>query len=210
MAAEMTQDPKLEQPVCFSTKSLNNFRVDSNTVRCYPWFMTSEYSLEELAAEVQAWVEQHQIHPANGQSAEELTERTIRYYRTLGLLDPPLGSYAKTFSEKHRLQLIAIRLYQSQGLPLRKIRDELYGKSLEDLRALEKLTAKRGGKSTPLAFPFLPATAGESWSVVPLAGDFLLVSRTHLQLPRGVIEKINQLLLSAVPKAEIADKSERN
>src|ERR1700724_2280941 len=123
--------------------------------------MTSEYSLEELAAEVQAWAERHQVHPANGQSAEELTERTIRYYRTLGLLDPPQGSYAKTFSEKHRLQLIAIRLYQSQGLPLRKIRDELYGKSLEDLRALEKLTAKRGGKAAPMAFPFLPITASE-------------------------------------------------
>jgi DNA-binding transcriptional MerR regulator len=172
--------------------------------------MTDEFSLEALAAEVQAWAEQHRIYPANGQMAEELTERTIRYYRTLGLLDPPLGNYAKTFSNKHRLQLIAIRLYQSQGLPLRKIRDELYGKSLEDLVALEKLATNRSGKAAPLPLPFLPAMAGESWSVVPLVEDFLLVSRSHQQLPRGVIEKINQLLLSAVPKPEITTGSKRN
>jgi len=88
--------------------------------------MSGEFSLEELAAAVREWSEQYQVFPANGQAAEEISERTIRYYRTLGLLDAPLGNYAKTFSEKHRLQLIAIRLYQSQGLPLRKIRDELF------------------------------------------------------------------------------------
>jgi hypothetical protein len=50
----------------------------------------------------------------------------------------------------------------------------------------------------------------ESWSVVPLIADFLLVSRNHRQLPRGVVEKINQLLLSAVPNPEITAESERN
>src|SRR5437899_7287930 len=133
-----------------------------------------EFSLEELAQAVQAWCEEHRVSPANGQAAEEITERTIRYYRTLGLLDPPLGNYAKTFSEKHKLQLIAIRLYQSQGLPLRKIRDELYGKSLEDLIALEKQAAKRRKNSALLTMPFLPSTANEPWSVSPLAGAFLL------------------------------------
>src|SRR5437867_3924089 len=70
--------------------------------------VTNEFSLEELARAVQVWCEEHRAYPANGQAAEEITERTIRYYRTLGLLDPPLGNYAKTFSEKHKLQLIAI------------------------------------------------------------------------------------------------------
>ena len=172
--------------------------------------MTSEFSLEELAEEVQAWAEKHRICPANGQAADEITERTIRYYRTLGLLDPPVGNYAKTFSEKHKLQLIAIRLYQSQGLPLRKIRDELYGKSLEDLIALEKQATKRSKKSTPLTMPFVPSTANEFWSVAPLTGDFLLISRTHQQLPRAVIEKINQLLLSTVINSSTAADSTRN
>src|SRR5512136_2969870 len=98
--------------------------------------MSSEFTLEELARAVQDWCERHHVFPANGQAAEQISERNIRYYRTLGLLDPPIGNYTKTFTDKHRLQLIAIRVYQAQGLPLRKIRDELYGKSLEDLIAL--------------------------------------------------------------------------
>ncbi len=172
--------------------------------------MNGEYSLEELAAQVLAWTEKNQIFPANGQAAEEITERTIRYYRTLGLLDAPLGNYAKTFSEKHKLQLMAIRIYQSIGLPLRKIRDELYGKSLEDLAALERQATKRGQPANSLTAAFLPPIASESWSVTPLAGDFLLVSRNHQQLPRIIIEKINQLLLAALPHGDAATPSKRN
>ena len=158
--------------------------------------MTDEFTLEELARAVQDWCEEHKVLPANGQAAEEITERNIRYYRTLGLLDAPIGNYAKTFSEKHRLQLIAIRLYQAQGLPLRKIRDELYGKSLEDLKALEKQAGKLGRKVPPIAAAFASADASESWSVTPLADEFLLVSRQNRPLPRSVIEKIEKILRS--------------
>src|SRR5512140_1407382 len=172
--------------------------------------MSSEFSLEELAGAVQKWCEAHHIVPANGQAAEEITERNIRYYRTLGLLDPPLGNYTKTFTDKHRLQLIAIRLYQAQGLPLRKIRDELYGKSLEDLVALEKQVSKRGKRPISLAVPFQMAAANESWSVVPLAEEFLLVSRQNKQLPRSIIEQINKLLLSVRLENENVTEPNRN
>jgi DNA-binding transcriptional MerR regulator len=159
--------------------------------------VTEEFSLEELAQAVQEWCAEHKIAPANGQAAEEITERNIRYYRTLGLLDPAIGNYAKTFSAKHRLQLIAIRIYQAQCLPLRKIRDELYGKSIEDLVRLEKQVAKQAGKGFSIAVPFAPPTATESWAVVPLADEFLLISRKNRQLPRNVVEKINELLRAA-------------
>ena len=115
-----------------------------------------EYSVEELAEAVQAWCEKHGISPANGQASEAITERTIRYYRTLGLLDAPLGHYTKTFADKHRLQLIAIRVYQAQGIPLRKIREELYGKSLEDLVDFEKAAARKGQKELVANIPFAP------------------------------------------------------
>jgi DNA-binding transcriptional MerR regulator len=172
--------------------------------------VTNEFTLEELAQAVQSWCENHRIYPANGQAAEEMSERTIRYYRTLGLLDPPAGSYAKTFSEKHRLQLIAIRLYQAQGLPLRKIRDELYGKDLEDLIALERQAAKRGKKGLTIALPFLPSPGNECWRVVMLADEFLLVSRQNRLLPRSVIEKINRLIAATRPESEITNESSKN
>ncbi len=172
--------------------------------------MSPEFTLEELARSVQDWCNQHHVFPANGQAAEQMSERNIRYYRTLGLLDPPLGNYTKIFTEKHRLQLIAIRLYQAQGFPLRKIRDELYGKSMEDLVALEKQVRKAGKQvlsgSAPLQLPL----ASESWSVVPLTQDFLLVSRRHTQLPRSVIDQINQLLRSVGAENENATESSRN
>jgi DNA-binding transcriptional MerR regulator len=172
--------------------------------------MTAEFTLEELARAVQGWCEQYRVYPANGQASEELTERTIRYYRTLGLLDPPVGNYAKTFSQKHRLQLVAIRFYQAQGLPLRKIRDALYGKSEEDLAELEEQVRTAGQKGLSVAVPFLPVVATESWSVVPLSGEFLLVNRQNRALPRCVIEKINDLLGGVEAGNETTDENNKN
>ncbi|HEY5915659.1 MAG TPA: MerR family transcriptional regulator [Verrucomicrobiae bacterium] len=172
--------------------------------------MSTEFTLEELARSVQDWCAEYHVFPANGQAAEDITERNIRYYRTLGLLDPPLGHYARRFTDKHRLQLIAIRLYQAQGLPLRKIRDELYGKSLEDLAALEKQVLKRGGQAVSIAVPWQLPIASETWSVVPLAEEFLLMSRQHRQLPRAIVEKLNHILRSVRSKNENATESNRN
>jgi len=95
-------------------------------------------------------------------------------------------------------------------LPLRKIRDELYGKSLEDLVVLEKQVSKRGKKALSIAMPFAPPSASESWSVVPLTDEFLLVSRQNRHLPRSVIEKINLLLRSVRPKNETTTESSMN
>src|SRR5262249_41924882 len=132
-------------------------------------------SLEELALSVQSWCSKHEVVPINGQAADEITERNIRYYRTIGLLDAPLGNYTKRFTEKHRLQLIAIRVFQTQGLPLRKIRDELYGKSLADLKAIERQVS-RGKEGFGLTPAFAPTPGSESWTVTPLDQEFMLVS----------------------------------
>ena len=83
-------------------------------------------------------------------------------------------------------------------------------KSLEDLVALVKQASKRGKKGLSIAVPFLPSTVNECWSVVPLADEFLLVSRQNRQLPRSVIEKINNVLASARPESEITNEPTRN
>ncbi len=184
--------------------------IDSNTVKCYTSLVTRQFTLEQLARAVQEWCEEHRVFPINGQAAEEITERTIRYYRTLGLLDPPIGNYTKTFSDKHRLQLLAIRLYQAQGLPLRKIRDELYGKSLEDLQKLEKQAGTQSSQAISLGLLFQAPVIGESWSVIPLTGEFLLISREHAHVPRPVVEKINELLRSVRPENQNSTESRRN
>jgi hypothetical protein len=48
--------------------------------------------------------------------SRRMAKRRKRLPHTGGPLDPPIGNYTKTFSDKHRLQLIAIPLYQAQGL----------------------------------------------------------------------------------------------
>ena len=170
----------------------------------------SEYSVEQLAQAVQAWCDKHGISPANGQAAEEISERTIRYYRTLGLLDAPLGSYIKTFGGKHLLQLIAIRVYQAQGIPLRKIREELYGKSLEDLVEFEKSAARKGMKALAQNVSLAPMYERESWSVTPLGGGFLLVNRDNRQVPESVLKKIQHLLAVNFPDHYTNEPISRN
>jgi DNA-binding transcriptional MerR regulator len=170
----------------------------------------SEFTVEELAQAVQAWCVEHGISPANGQAAEELSERTIRYYRTLGLLDAPLGNYVKTFGDKHRLQLIAVRVYQAQGIPLRKIREELYGKSLADLVAFEQVAARKGLKGLAQKVPLAPVHGDESWSVTPLGQGFLLINRDHRHVPEVVLKKIQHLLESVSPTRDHDETLNRN
>lgn len=109
----------------------------------------------------------------------------------------------RDFRETFQRQQIIIgsRFYQSLGLPLRKIRDELYGKSADDLAALERQAVRPRGKAAALNLPLAPLVASESWSATPLAGNFLLISRDHQSLPRTIVDKINQLLLSVAPAA---------
>jgi DNA-binding transcriptional MerR regulator len=141
-------------------------------------------SVSELADQVNAWCSEHTVVPANGQAGETVTERNIRFYRTVGLVDAPENS-GRGFGEKHFLQLIAIRLLQAQGLPLRRIRDLLFGRTVAELREVQKrgLLEVRG---TGAATRF-PAPAGdELWRVTSLDDDFMIVSRrgTSLSAPQ--------------------------
>ena len=97
--------------------------------------MTESFSIQTLSEQVNEWCEEHGVSPVSGQAGDNVSERSIRYYRTLGLLDAPEGG---GYGEKHLLQIIAIRLLQAQGLPLRRIRELLYGRSLEELREVRR------------------------------------------------------------------------
>jgi DNA-binding transcriptional MerR regulator len=135
--------------------------------------MPETFSLEELSARINAWCTEHGVSPASGQAGEAVSERNVRYYRTLGLIDAPEGS---AYREKHLLQLTAVRLLQAQGLPLRRIRELLYGRSLQDLREIRRrglLDARQVASSHRVAL----SMGDELWRAIPLDDDFLLVSR---------------------------------
>jgi DNA-binding transcriptional MerR regulator len=160
----------------------------------YSVCVKTEYSLEELALSVRDWCESHAIQPANGQAADAVSERTIRYYRTLGLLDAAPGAYLRSFTEKHRLQLLAIRIYQAQGFPLRRIHEHLYGKSEDELR---EFVRGAGRQMEQAAVPFEAVPQAEQWSVVPLTEDLLIVSRQGRSLPTRLIRRLQTTLAEA-------------
>src|SRR5262249_34023800 len=140
---------------------------------------------------VNQWCDQHAITPASNQAGDRLSERNVRFYRTIGLVDAPESGGGLGYGEKHKLQLIAVRLLQSQGLPLRRIRDLLLGRSLGDLRRIERKGLAEAKSAVPSTFRFAP---GEQWRMTPLTEDFLIVSRENRPLEPEVLEQIRDLL----------------
>ncbi|MBP7949178.1 MAG: MerR family transcriptional regulator [Verrucomicrobiales bacterium] len=155
-------------------------------------------SLSELADAVNAWCREHQVTPANGQAAERLTDRNIRFYRTIGLLDAPESGGGRGYGEKHFLQLTAIRLLQARALPLRQIRELLHGRNLSELRRVEAqgLQELRQLSARPAALPPALPPMGETWAVVALDSEFLLLSRTGQTIPAGLREHLQSALHS--------------
>lgn len=173
--------------------------LDSNTVKWHIRRVQTLWSAEQLANVVNAWCDQHGVVPANGQAGQRVTPRTIRYYRTLGLLDPPLGGGGEGFGEKHRLQLVAVRLLQAQGLPLVRIRQLLFGRSLEELRRIE---AQGLAELRLLPRVSFSPNSGETWAVTPLNSEFLLISRRGRRLSPEERERVLAALNGGRPHDE--------
>jgi hypothetical protein len=154
-----------------------------------------KFFIGELVEAVNQWCDRHGIVPASNQAGERMTERNVRFYRTMGLVDAPESGGGRGYGEKHRLQLMAVRLLQSQGLPLRRIRELLPGRSIVDLRRIEKQGLAEIGSAVLPAFRLVP---GEDWRMMPLDGEFLIISRHHRALPPELLEQIRNLLQSGL------------
>lgn len=152
-------------------------------------------NLTELAAKVNAWCESHDIAPANGQVAEALTVRSLRYYRTVGLLDAPMTGGGSGYTEHHFLQAAAVRVLQSQGLPLNRIHSLLFGRSDEGLRTVlgHNVLAPR----EPAAPETPPLSRGEQWLMQPLVEDILIVSTRGKALSPATLQRLRDVLSEA-------------
>jgi DNA-binding transcriptional MerR regulator len=151
-------------------------------------------SISELATEVNEWCSRNAVEPANGQAGDLVTARNIRFYSTVGLLDAP-ESGGRGFGEKHYLQLVAIRLLQAQGLPLRRIRELLFGRTVAELREVQKrgLIEARGVSASSR----IPIPAGdELWRATPLDDDFMIISRRGTALSAAQRDAILRALHS--------------
>jgi DNA-binding transcriptional MerR regulator len=153
------------------------------------------HSLDSLADAVNAWCDRRSVRPANGQASTELTVRTLRYYRTVNLLDTPTTGGGQGYGERHFLQACAVRVLQAQGLPLSRIQALLFGRSDGELR---EVVQAADSIAPALSEPFPFATqAAETWHTWALAPDVMLVSRGSGMRPTPTqIEAIQKILRS--------------
>ena len=174
----------------------SKFLIDSNSVYWHSGRMnrkSSYASLQDLAETVNDWCADKGFTPVSGQAAENLSQRSLRYYRTLGLLDGPQAGEG-TYGERHFLQLASIRALQSRGMPLRRIQELLYGRDNTNLREL--LTRARR-EHKPVAT--MPPFSAETWNVVPLEGSFALIGRDGARPTAAQVAAINRILQKKTP-----------
>jgi DNA-binding transcriptional MerR regulator len=95
------------------------------------------YTIAELADAGVAALDALGIAARNGQVRDRPDVRTIRYYATLGLIDPPTEMTGRTarYGDRHLLQVLAVKAVQARGDSLADAQRTLVGASDEELRS---------------------------------------------------------------------------
>src|SRR5438876_9401240 len=106
------------------------------------------WNLRDLAGLVGAVLDASAITPINAAARAQPSERTIRFYVTKGLVSPPEGrGTAATYSYRHFLQLLWIKLRQMEGATLSAITKVMQEQTGD---VLERRAAQTLGASLPL------------------------------------------------------------
>jgi DNA-binding transcriptional MerR regulator len=86
-------------------------------------------------------------------------ERLVRWYVTVGLVDPPLSRRGRMarYGRRHLLQLVAVKRRQAEGRSLAEIQTELAGATDEALAAVARVP------DTPPVPDVLPAAPARFW-----------------------------------------------
>lgn len=153
--------------------------------------VTVNLTIDALAEKVTAWCTKHRVVPANGQVSMDTNVRTLRYYRTMGVLDAPTEGGGSGYVERHFLQSCCVRVLQAEGLPLTRIQALLFGRSDGELREI-----MRGGTAAASQTPPPMSMEPEAWQTWPLSPDFLLVARRPgFKLTSVQLEAIQNILI---------------
>ena len=84
------------------------------------------WNLHDLASVAGALLEASGVRPTNAAAKTRPSDRTIRYYVAQGLMTPPEGrGTSATYSYRHLLQILLIKLRQMEGVSLSQIGTEL-------------------------------------------------------------------------------------
>ena len=124
-----------------------------------PWTILelAERAAETLAAAPSANDDGTPAGPgrANGRVRDVPNERLVRWYVTVGLVDPPLSRRGRVaqYGRRHLLQLVAVKRRQAEGRSLAEIQAELAGATDEALAAVARVPDARPGPGAAAAAP---------------------------------------------------------
>jgi DNA-binding transcriptional MerR regulator len=101
--------------------------------------MAVEWTIRELASRAEAALGNQATQPS-ARVRDVPDERLIRWYATIGLLDPPCREgRAAWYGPRHLLQLVAIKRRQAAGRSLAGIQAELFGATDETLLSIAQI-----------------------------------------------------------------------
>jgi DNA-binding transcriptional MerR regulator len=102
--------------------------------------MESTWTITELAELAGTALADEPVR-VNGRVRETPNARLIRWYTTIGLVDPPLGRRGRIalYGPRHLLQLVAIKRRQAAGRAIAEIQAELTGATDAALRDIARL-----------------------------------------------------------------------
>ena len=106
------------------------------------------WNLRDLSVLVGAVLQASAVTPINAAARATPSERTIRFYVAKGLVSPPEGrGTAATYTYRHFLQLLCIKLRQMEGGTLAAITKEMQDQTGD---VLERRAAQALGVSLPV------------------------------------------------------------
>jgi DNA-binding transcriptional MerR regulator len=117
--------------------------------------MDGPWTLAELTTRAASVLSDGRSAPLSGRVRDLPGERTIRWYVTIGLVDPPLSRRGRiaVYGPRHLLQLVAIKRRQAEGRSLADIQAELTGATDATLQRIARLDLPAASPAEAAATP---------------------------------------------------------
>jgi len=118
----------------------------------------SGWTIDELARRAAEALASEGVRAPNGRVSEAPDRRVIRWYATIGLLDPPLRTRGRTarYGPRHLTQLVAVKRRQAEGHSLAAIQAELAGATDVTLHRVAGLPPTAVPSAPPVGVPAAP------------------------------------------------------
>jgi DNA-binding transcriptional MerR regulator len=131
--------------------------------------MNGVWTLAELTAEAASALSDGRSPQLNGRVRDLPNERMVRWYVTIGLVDPPLSRRGRValYGPRHLLQVVAVKRRQSAGRSIADIQAELTGATDDTLRAVARIAPRDGAKPDRRAAAAATPTAAGSTGIGP-------------------------------------------